>query len=654
MEFFEFSIQFAAPILLIILATFRIFIVNFYSFSLLRTFGEYIFLVASIFYIVMSGIFSKIFSTTRHILWGPVEVGIGNYRELLFQVFHETNWLPFLVLIAVILWLHIQNLRSLDLIMRRDFQRIRDCRNIAVPIQLVVFNIWALPALILERFLFKRRYRNFDSIIEGSEYIQNENDGLFILRLLILFLDLRRRFKVRKFGTEPRYYIHPKLPIRRSLLNIARLNYGSPGSGKTNQIWNHDIKQIMDLGERMIIYDFKGDFCEALGDRVDCLIVSPFDERGPAWSVGRDVNNTQLFLEMMWAIVGSSMSISRKAFFDTAFVDIAAGVYRSLNQEFGESWGFKDLYAAMHDIPEIRDALSEHRPEASMFISGSDKGDQTSGVWGTIREKMIHFEALARAWPNEPGGRGFSLQEFLSDGYQGEKTILILRVHPQYPKLSQDFLAIFIQLLVNFVSALPDKVGGRHINLVIDELQTLGRIPGFLEFPRISRSKGLHVIFGTQDFAKTNELYRDVGGVQGLLNSVGLKLVGRSEDEDSKKQALAMMSTNRIARYRYEVNGRGEHAYSKSIVDSTPLVSGSFSLPAPSLTEPAYFFLKFSDWPIIKLAYKIVPMPKISSSLVAAKWLSDEDIKKQTSQGDSPSAKLKKLGKYTREEEENS
>ncbi|MFW7382359.1 MAG: type IV secretory system conjugative DNA transfer family protein [Oligoflexus sp.] len=429
---------------------------------------------------------------------------------------------------------------------------------------------------------------------------------------------------------EPKFRIHEDLSVKRSVLDITNLIFGSPGSGKTNVTYNYFIMPTVEAGERIIVYDYKGDYTEALGEREDALIISPFDKRSARWAIGRDVTNTQLFLEMMWAVVGTSSSISRKEFFDTSFVDIAAGVYRSIEDKYGTKWGFSDLYERLHDLEEVQSNLKEYRPEAQMFIKGDDSTDQTAGVWGTIREKMMSFEALSRCW-KEGHLEEFSLCEFLSDNYQGKKKIVVIRVSPDFPRLSQDFVSSFFQLLIRYMSALPDAVCTRHITFEIDELQTLGRIPGLLEAPRVIRSKGLHLGLRTQDFAKTKNSYKEDGGVEGLNNSIGLKLIGLCEGEEVKKEALKMVSTNRIERYTRTKDSKGRDGVSYSVqkLDSAPFVSGVFSLEKPDLSTPAEFFLQFSNWPIIKLKFPIKPMPKKYPSLIRADWLSDVDLKEK-------------------------
>ena len=94
-----------------------------------------------------------------------------------------------------------------------------------------------------------------------------------------------------------------------------------------------------------------------------------------------------------------------------------------------------------------------------------------------------------------------------------------------------------------------------------------------------------------------------------------------------------MLSTSRIKRYSLAPRSEkdDQRRYSSQILDSTPVVSGSFSLKKPDLQTPAEFFVQFSNWPIVRLKFPIRPMPKLYPSLVKSEWLSDDDLRHERS-----------------------
>ncbi|MFW7382303.1 MAG: type IV secretory system conjugative DNA transfer family protein [Oligoflexus sp.] len=617
-----------------ILAAFRCIVLLFFPPTKIRPKIEIFIIVSVLVLLISSGFFIKYLAASKVLLTGYKSVGFSGYPDLVKSILRspEIDLRIFAIFQFYVIYLVLGTVRPAYFLLRNKFRLIRDVNGLIKLVILVAFLPFAILPLLIYAFWYRRRFETHDELLEGSEYISDYDYGIMIIRMKLFLSWLKWAFPTRLFRREEKIKIHPDLKVKRSILDITNLILGSPGSGKTNVTFNHFMMPVINSGERIIIYDYKGDFTEALGGRDDAVMISPFDKRSARWAIGKDVTDTQLFLEMMWAVVATSNSISKKSFFDTSFVDIAAGVYRSLEDKKGQAWTFSDLYERLHNLDEVSSDIEEFRSEASMFLKGDDSTDQTAGVWGTIREKMMNFEALARCWKDD-GLEDFSLTEFLSDSYAGSKKILLIRVSPDFPRLSQDFLSSIFQLMIRFMSALPDAVGERHISFEIDELQTLGRIPGILEAPRVIRSKGLHLGLRTQDFAKTKIDYRDEGGIEGLSNSIGLKLIGRCEGEEVRREALKMLSTSRIKRYSLAPRSEKDdlRRYSSQILDSTPLVSGSFSLKKPDLQTPAEFFVQFSNWPIIRLKFPIRPMPKLYPSLVKAEWLSDDDLRHERS-----------------------
>lgn len=473
--------------------------------------------------------------------------------------------------------------------------------------------VFFIPIIVISLWSY-RKYETHHTVSAGDALIDNEKMSYFVARLCML----RELIRSRKLTDVSQYvFIHPLVRIIEEALRTGVLVLAGVGSGKTNVIYNWFIKPF--LGKyRLLIYDQKGDFSDAIGDRDDVAIVSPFLENSFAWHIGKDVNTSSKMVEYL-SLLGSFDDNSKNTFFVGAFIDFGTAVFLYLRDEKGEDWDFKDLFDTMQSVDELFRIVKQYRPQAEMFAKQGEEIDQARGVIGTIREKLIKIEALKRAWQN--GQERLSLTEFFGNS-KSKKRILIIRGDKDFPSLNKAFSTTFLEQCIKKMINGPE--GDSKIAVVIDELQTLTFIPSLLELPRVGRSKGIRFVIGTQDFAVTDKQYQSVGGKKGIEGNILNKLVGHmAGGEESESAAKSFKYTNREV-WKKDSKTKKWTAQRENNVQA--LVSGHLSLPKPTLSRPAYFYFKHSDWPILKIGYKIVPVPTGRFEVIPAKWLSDSDI----------------------------
>ncbi|NRA69349.1 MAG: type IV secretion system DNA-binding domain-containing protein, partial [Pseudobacteriovorax sp.] len=508
------------------------------------------------------------------------------------------------------------------LIFLSNFRMERDVNRVLIILTLLASGVMLIVPLFLFSYWATRKYENHVTISAGDPVVHDPKYSYFMARLCYLREIYRGSF------SEIKNYIliHPKILIIEEALRTGFLILGGVGSGKTNIIYNWFIMPFLRMsGYRLLIYDQKGDFSSVLGDRSDTVIVSPFLENSYAWHIGRDINTSAAMVEYL-DLLGSFDDQQKSTFFIGAFVDFGTAVFMHLRNENGEDWTFKDLFDTMQSVDLLFKIVKQYRPQAEMFAKKDEEIDQARGVLGTIREKLIKIEAIARAW--QSGQEKISLNEFFSrDGIEG-KRVLIVRGDKKYKALNKAFCTTYLDTGLKILVNGPEE--DSKIAISFDELQTLGRIPTFIDVPRVGRSKGLRFHAGTQDFSVTDRQYQEEGGRKGIESVLSNKLVGMMPGGDESESAAKSFKFVNKERWKKDPKTRKWNVSSENNIQS--LVSGSLSLPKPTLKRPAYFYFKHSDWPIMKLSFRIKPMPEPSFEAIPALWLSDSDLLEDTGQ----------------------
>ncbi|MFW7382342.1 MAG: type IV secretory system conjugative DNA transfer family protein [Oligoflexus sp.] len=414
-------------------------------------------------------------------------------------------------------------------------------------------------------------------------------------------------------------FIHPFVKVHSYTFRRGVLALGAIGSGKTNLIYNWFLRPFLSGRTRFLVYDQKGDFSAALGLRDDAVVVSPFLENSAAWWVAKDLDTSTKMVEFL-TILGSFDELRESKFFNTAFTDFGTAVFLELKGSKKLDWTFKDLFEMMQDQVRLFEVVKRHRPQAEMFARRDEEIDQARGVLGTIREKLLKIEPIARAW--QSGQERFSLSEFFDAGYSGDKRILIVLGKSRYENVNRGFSTSFLEEAIKLLIDAPE--GDLDVVVSIDELQTLSRIPSLVTLPRVGRSKGVRLHVGTQDFAVTKKQYERDGGFEGMDNTFKTRFVGSLAGSQVSDEASAMFRKVNKEVWRRDPKTRRFVAHKE--LNQPALVSGQLSLPEPSLKDPAYFYFKHSDWPILKIAYRIEPLPQNGFEPVPAKWLDDSDF----------------------------
>ncbi len=289
----------------------------------------------------------------------------------------------------------------------------------------------------------------------------------------------------------------PKMPI--SAENRASMVVGRPGTGKTAFL----MQLLARLKERsrtenikVIIYDFKGDFCEKFFEPEKDLLFNPLDKRSIGWNLFNEIKNIPDFTAIASSQIPLSISNQDPFWPDAAralFSSILIYLYKNDLKSNEEIW--KMLTDERKRIAKNLEHMDEAK-KGYRFIEDS-ASKQAMSVFATLMQYTQSFEYM-------PGlNSNFSLQSWLE---KEESSFLFLTNTVDAQDALKPILSLFIDLLARKLLSLPDSQT-RRIFFLLDEFPTLHRLPSLVSLLTLSRSKGGCPILGAQDFTLIDEIY---------------------------------------------------------------------------------------------------------------------------------------------------
>lgn len=295
--------------------------------------------------------------------------------------------------------------------------------------------------------------------------------------------------------------LHPSFDWNLSLDRESRhfLITGSIGGGKT-QIILPMLKAAMERGDRLIIYDNKGDFTSLFPD---VALLAPWDERTFVWDIAKDCSNTQDARELAARLIPPG----EDPMWHSAARQIMAAVIMKLQHDLGKNWTWADLHemssARLNDIiPELQRYVPELR-----FILGEGPSKTKQSILIYLAASMDLIADLRAAWGDVSAGKSFSFAEWLMNE-NPEHKVIILQGSGRYTELTKAYIQSAIAIVTGRINS-PEFSDSktRRLWVILDEFPQLGELREFQPLLEVGRSKGVRVVLGLQDISQVKQTY---------------------------------------------------------------------------------------------------------------------------------------------------
>ncbi|MBX3424263.1 MAG: type IV secretion system DNA-binding domain-containing protein [Pirellulales bacterium] len=321
-------------------------------------------------------------------------------------------------------------------------------------------------------------------------------------------------------------------PLRESHVAQHFFFHGNIGSGKS--VFMKELllqvleRALQDPRVRVLIHDPKGDFVTMLDDSYGAAneslykIINPFDDRGAAWNISRDLGvlSTRRFADMLFP------DDSRDPFWPKISRVLFQAIVETFSRQ-AESWGLRDVLTACLCCDSL-DAVLGQSPGGRRFKRLLSQTRTTKGnIVQTLIAYLDDFVPLACASKEaEAEGRYFSVLDW-ARRVPSEPPVLLMTGSHQ----AADVLASYYRGLIRLAA---DKLlDGPEVEnpitwLFIDEAQMMADLDELSGIADKGRSKGLVLVLATmnalkfeQKAAATNE--KHAGFLMGLGNKALLR-----------------------------------------------------------------------------------------------------------------------------------
>jgi type IV secretory pathway TraG/TraD family ATPase VirD4 len=452
---------------------------------------------------------------------------------------------------------------------------------------------------------------NQGKVVRGTEVIPGGKAEKFLTKLL--------QAEVKK-GDAPgiAFWGNSRLPFSKETQHL--LIAGSPGSGKT-QIIYPIMDQAIARGDKVVIWDVKGDYTQALLGRAGVQLLAPWDARSIAWRPGADIIN-QMDCDQAAQVIIPANARDAQPFFQNAARDLLRAALIQLDAA-GDAWGCEDLWGI---IGRGKDHLAQ---ELQRTEEGRDKAhgllEAKSGldVYATLQTSADTLRWLAKAWPKD----GLSLRQWVKSPNPVAQ-VLILGGIPERDKLAGSTANLAIQVMVNQLLSMPDD-RNRRVWFFLDELAALGRIEAISKLSTLGRSKGGCVVAGIQDIGKIEHLYsRELA--KSMANTFSTMIFLRCADAGTSQWASDVIGEHEVLEYvSSQSQSSSSHSAGSGSSDSSSLQEQIRRKHAFLPSQIANFpdmegLFRLSGWPVAHLAWPRTKIPQTAAVVEEAAWVNQK------------------------------
>jgi type IV secretory pathway TraG/TraD family ATPase VirD4 len=429
--------------------------------------------------------------------------------------------------------------------------------------------------LILPAFIKFFRYwaQKSENYVRGSK----------LLSIPTLLKEMKKRNEVLDlpFGSV-------KMPV--SAEPKSTLIVGSPGVGKTVMI-GPIFHRLIDREERVVIYDYKGDYLEKFytperGDKV----FNPLDARCLGYNIFNDINQYPDIDAIATSLIPPSATNS-DPYWNDAARDVFSSILHYLN---------RNAFRNNKEIWRMITSTGEAIKAALQATPGGERGlrhleDPTSKMTQSVLSVMTGY---CRCFEYLTGINGeFSIKEWIETG----KGCLFITSNAAVEDSLRPILSLFIDLLARKLLSMPDTTDQKTFFL-LDEFASLQQLYSVSKLFTVGRSKGGSCIIGVQDFGQIDKIYSKEHRAT-IINACGNKVIFSVKDANTAKYCSALL-------------GDEERLYSaKSLSMGDSIFKNKANLNFKKHREPLFLPSTIMDMPDLQCLVKFSSYSPVISNL---------------------------------------
>ena len=390
------------------------------------------------------------------------------------------------------------------------------------------------------------------------------------------------------------------VPMRKKSESLHTLFAGAQGTGKSQQFFAL-MAQVRSNGKRMIVYDPSGEFTEAFYREGIDVLMNPLDARSPNWNIWNEIRKDYHFDNMANGLIPDPAAAD--PFWAQAGRMVLKDVYKVLGVE-GKRTNAALYNAIAKSNLETLHALLVGTAGATYVDPSTERTGMSLKM--TVQNQLEAFRFL----PDE--GEPFSIRDWIHG--EGDSWMFIT-ARESLREALKPVLSLWIDTAIKAVLDLP-PIHRERLWFCIDELPTLQKLDILKLALTNTRKYGLCVVLGVQDFSQLYEIYgHDLAKT--IISGCQTKLLLRVTDGAAAKLLAEGMGQTEIDEkdetlsFGLAAQRDGVSVVARRAMRDIVLTSEILTLP-----DMAGYLMIPGDYPIARVSYDYVPVPKIAQGFV--------------------------------------
>jgi hypothetical protein len=355
--------------------------------------------------------------------------------------------------------------------------------------------------------------------------------------------------QARKAGSRIAWRLDPKGSAGCNLLPFPQQNepthvmlVGASGSGKTQLLYpaiEAAIEATNDPSVRVVVFDPKPNYLQALFDEQKDLLFNPFDGRSIQVTITNQINDLADLDLFVRSTIPDAPGIGGNESF---FRDSARTLLEEITKKAVRAGASNTRFFLMlsQPIEGLKKLLKGTK--AASLLEGS--GNSAADIIKTMSTHIKWIEHL-------PDG-DFIVDDWVQQKMDPDPGVLFLPAPEHLRGMLAAPHAFVLQLIARSLMSLPDDPN-RRMFFFLDEFTSLTRIDKVIDLVKFARSKGASCWFGCQDFAQVRKLYGAEHTIT-LLNSCSSQFILRQNGEESAEALSKRIGERETREFRRNVS----------------------------------------------------------------------------------------------------
>ena len=388
------------------------------------------------------------------------------------------------------------------------------------------------------------------------------------------------------------HYTIAGVPIRKGSEGNNICCVGAPQSGKSQAI-RAFLMQVRGRNKKAVVYDPSGELTQEFYREGKDIILNPFDQRCPQWSVWNEIEEDHHIDSIGDGLI--PITPGGDQFFPPAARRLISDVIRVLGQNENTKTN-KQLFESisLSTLQELHEMLAG--TSGATYV---DPKTEKTGI--NIKMQILNYLTPFRFLKDE--GEKFSIRKWVKE--EDDSWIFITTKEEQKEAI-KPIISLWISTVIKATMSLP-AIHKERMWLCIDEMPTLQKMDDLVLSLTNTRKYGLCHLIGMQDFSQSVHTYgKDVSST--IISTLQTKLILRVTDSDSAEKLSKIIGQMEVdeknmSRSMGVQDGRdGDSFYSQRKERNIVMPSEIMSLP--NLVG----YLKIvGDYPVTKVITEYVP-----------------------------------------------